>query len=60
MTGRRRLPRPSRRRFIVLEIRVWIGGEEKRVTFGRWVTRTTGRPKARPRSRAYRGAEAGA
>lgn len=58
MTGRRRLPRPVRRRFLVLEVRIWVAGVERKTTVGYWATRTTGRPKSHSRARPGRDAEA--
>jgi len=63
VTGRRRLPVAgpnSRRRFVLIEVRVWVDGTERRSTLGRWVTRTTGRPKSHSRGRTNRDAEVGA
>jgi hypothetical protein len=59
MGGRRLRPRPSRRRFVVVELTIWLDGRAERGRFGRWVVRSTGRPKSHLRGRGRRGAGAG-
>jgi hypothetical protein len=60
MGGRRLRARPSRRRFVVVELTIWLDGRAERGRFGRWVVRSSGVPKSHTQGRAHRGGGAGA